>query len=121
MLRQLVVVFITIMVVVTLALFWPRPFGDPADPFSLPADLPALGLAATILAGASRLPAGLGLVGLPLLILLLAILPLVERSREGAFSRRPLAMGLLGIFLLFLLVSLFMGLSMGLEAGVGSN
>ena len=121
MLRQLVVVFVTVMVVVTLALFWPRSFGDPADPFTFPGELPALGIPAAILIGASRIPAGLGLVGLPLLFLLLAVLPLVERSREGAFSRRPLAMGLFGIFLLFLLVSLFMGLSMGLEAGVGSN
>jgi hypothetical protein len=61
------------------------------------------------------------LVGLPLLFLLLAVLPLVERSREGAFSRRPLGMGLFFFFLLLLLVSLFMGLNMGLEVGAGSN
>jgi ubiquinol-cytochrome c reductase cytochrome b subunit len=121
MLRQLVVVFLTIMIVVTLALFLPRPFGDPADPFSVPGEIPAVGFPAAILVGASRLPAGLGLVGLPLLILMLAILPLVERSRDDGFTRRPFAMGLFGLFLLFLLVSLFMGMNMGLDAGVGSN
>jgi len=120
-LRQLVVVFVTVMVVVTLALFLPRPFGPPADPFSLPGEVPAVGLPAAILIGASRLPAGLGLVALPLLFFMLAVLPLVERSRDDAFSRRPLAMGLFGIFLLFLLVCLFMGSNMGLDVSAGSN
>ena len=118
MLRQLVVVFVTLAAVITLALFHPRPFSDPADAFTLPDQVPALGIPAAILMGASRLPMGLGLVGLPLLLFLLAVFPLLEGARERGFTRRPLAMGLFGLFLLFLLVSLFLGLGLGMEMGL---
>jgi quinol-cytochrome oxidoreductase complex cytochrome b subunit len=121
MLRQLVVVFVTLMVVVTLAAFWPRPFGEPADPFSPPAGVPALGIPTAILMGAARFPAGLGLLGLVLIPLALAVLPLIERSQEPEFSRRPLAMGIFGLFLLFLLASLLLGLNLGAEVAMGGN
>jgi quinol-cytochrome oxidoreductase complex cytochrome b subunit len=111
MLRQLVAVFVTLGAVVTLSAFWPRPFGGQADPFVPAADLPALGLPGAILLGAHRLPMGLGLVGLPLLLLMLVVLPLVERSGEGPFYRRPLAMGAFALLLLFLVASLVAGLS----------
>jgi ubiquinol-cytochrome c reductase cytochrome b subunit len=113
MLRQLVVVLVTLAVVLTLAAFFPRPFGSPADPFTLPPELPALGLPAAILVGAGRLPAGLGLIGLPLILLALALLPLLVTNHEREFSRRPVAMGLFILFLLLLLVSLVAGLPMG--------
>jgi quinol-cytochrome oxidoreductase complex cytochrome b subunit len=121
MLRQLVVAFITLGLVVTLAAFWPRPFSGPADPFSLPATLPPLGIPATILVGAGRLPAGLGLVGLPVLLFLLAILPLVDRSREAGVTRRPLALGVSLLFLLLLLLSWSAGITSGsgMEGGIG--
>jgi quinol-cytochrome oxidoreductase complex cytochrome b subunit len=121
MLRQLVVAFITLMVVVTLAAFWPRPFSEPADPFSIPGEVPALGIPAAILMGASRIPASLGLIVLVLLLLALAVLPLVERSQDREFSRRPLAMAIFGLFLLFLLASLFLGLNIGTAAAMGGN
>jgi quinol-cytochrome oxidoreductase complex cytochrome b subunit len=121
MLRQLVVALVTLAVVVTLAAFFPRPFGAPADPFTLPNELPALGLPAAILVGAGRLPGGLGLIGLPVLLLALAVLPLVVQTKEQAFSRRPVAMGLFALFLVLLLVSLFAGLSPGSPLPVGGN
>ena len=68
MLRQLVVALVILGAVVTLAAFWPRPFSAPADPFAVPPTLPPLGIPATILVGAGRLPGGLGLVGLPVLL-----------------------------------------------------
>ena len=121
MLRQLVVAFITLAVVVTLACFFPRPFGPPADPFTLPHELPALGLPAAILVGAGRLPGGLGLFVLPLLLAALAVLPLVVRTKEQAFSRRPVAMGLFILFLLLLLASLAAGLGPGAGPSMGGN
>jgi quinol-cytochrome oxidoreductase complex cytochrome b subunit len=121
MLRQLVVVFITLGVVVTLATFLPRPFGAPADPFSPPDALPALGLPAAILVGAGRLPGGLGLILLPLLLLALAVLPLMVRTNETAFTRRPVAMGLFILFLVLLLVSLAVGLAPGTGPSPGGN
>jgi ubiquinol-cytochrome c reductase cytochrome b subunit len=121
MLRQLVVVFVTLMVLITLAAFFPRPFGAPADPFSVPDEMPALGLPTAIIVGAASLPAGLGLIVLILLFLALAVLPLVEGSTETAFSRRPFAMGLFLVFVLFLLVSLGAGLSLGARGLAGGN
>ncbi len=119
MLRQLVVVLLTLAVVVTLAAFFPRPFAPPADPFALPHEVPALGLGAAILVGAGRLPGGLGLILLPLLLVALAGLPLVVQTNEQAFSRRPVAMGLFLLFLLLLLVSLVAGLGPGAGASMG--
>ena len=121
MLRQLVVAFVILGLVVTLAAFWPRPFGAPADPFVVPVALPPQGIPATILVGAGKLPGGLGLVGLPFLLFLLAILPLVDRSKESGIGRRPLALGLSLLFLLLLLISWAAGIStgMGIEGGVG--
>jgi len=116
MLRQLIVVFLTLILVISLAAFLPRPFGSPADPFTVPETLPALGLPAAILVGAGRLPLGLGILGLPILLVLLAILPLVEKSQESSFSRRPMALVLSALFLLLLLVSLMAGLGSGAGA-----
>jgi ubiquinol-cytochrome c reductase cytochrome b subunit len=121
MLRRMVVVFFTLGAVATLAAFWPRPFGDPANPFAPPAELPALGLPGVILVGAHRVPLGMGLFGLALLVVALAVLPLVEKSPERAFSRRPLAMGVFGLFLLLLLASLVAGLGPMAGASVGGN
>lgn len=121
MLRQLVVAFGTLMVVITLAAFWPRPFGDPADPFVVPGDVPALGIPMAILKGASRLPTGLGPILMGLLFLALAILPLVEGSQKRELSRRPLAMALFGIFLLFILGSLLAGLGTAAGGHTGGN
>lgn len=121
MLRQLVVVLLTLTVVITLAAFFPRPFGPPADPFTLPSELPALGLGAAILVGAGRLPAGIGLFGLPLLLVALAALPLLVQNKEQAFSRRPVAMGLFALFLLLLLASLVAGLGPGVGLQAGGN
>ncbi len=121
MLRQLIVVFLTLIVVITLAAFWPRPFAAPADPFSVPESIPALGFPAVVLVGAERLPGGLGLVGLPVLLVALALLPLVERTREGGLFRRPVAGAVLALFLLLLLLSLVAGLAPGPAAAMGGN
>lgn len=121
MLRQLIVLFLTLVVVITLAAFWPRPFGTPADPFTVPEQIPALGLPAAILVGAERLPAGLGLVGLPLLLVALAVLPLVEGSGKGSIFKRPMAAVVLVLFLLLLLISLISGLAAGTTAAMGGN
>jgi quinol-cytochrome oxidoreductase complex cytochrome b subunit len=120
MLRQLVVALVIIGILVTLAAFFPRPFSPPADPFEVPSEVPALGLPAAILVGAARLPWGLGLVGLPLLLLLLALLALVDRSEEESLFRRPMALTLFGLFFLLLLVSWLVGAGLpggGLEGG----
>lgn len=119
MLRQLVVALILIGLLVTLAVFLPRPISGAADPFSVPPDLRPLGIPATILVGAGRLPIGLGLVGLPILFLLMAILPLVDRSGEGGIARRPLALTMSILFLLLLVASWIVGSTGGPGSGEG--
>jgi quinol-cytochrome oxidoreductase complex cytochrome b subunit len=119
MLRQLVVALLLVAVLVTLAAFWPRPFAESADPFTVPPDLRPLGIPATILVGAGRLPFGLGLVGLPILFLLLAVLPLVDRSEGEGIVRRPLAVTISVLFLFLLAVSWVVGAAGGVGLGEG--
>ncbi|MFC1791223.1 cytochrome bc complex cytochrome b subunit [Gemmatimonadota bacterium] len=119
MLRQLVVVFLVVAAVVTLAAFWPRPFGSPADPFLVPEGIPSLGIGGAILVGAARLPGHLGLFGLPILILALAVLPLVEKSRVRTFRGRPLTQVVFALFALLLLASLIAGIGGGSGTSAG--
>lgn len=110
-LRMFVVLVLTIGVVLTLAMFWPRPFGPVADPFSPPTTLPVLGIPATILTGAGRLWGGFGLYALLFLFILLLILPLVHRSEERSLLRRPVVTSVTGILILLLAISFAMGWS----------
>jgi quinol-cytochrome oxidoreductase complex cytochrome b subunit len=110
-LRMFVVLVLTLGVVLTLAMFWPRPFGPVADPFTPPESLPVLGVPATILVGAGHLWGGFGLYALLFLFLLLLILPLVHRSDERSLLRRPVAVSITGVLILLLLISLAVGWS----------
>jgi quinol-cytochrome oxidoreductase complex cytochrome b subunit len=63
--------------------------------------------------GAGRLPFGLGLVGLPVLFIILALLPLVERSGGRSLAKRPVALVLAILFLLLLMASWLAGMGGG--------
>jgi len=121
MLRQLVVAFVTLGLVLTLAAFYPRPFGPAADPFVRPEEIPALGFPAAILVGAGRLPLRIGLVGLPVLLVALAILPLAPGENSRSFLRRPLALVVFVLFLMLLGASLLMGVTTGPGANPGGG
>ncbi len=110
-LRMVTVLALTLGVVLSLAMFWPRPFGPPADPFSPPDVLPVLGIPATILVGAGELWGGFGLHLLLFLFVLLLILPLVHRSEERNLLKRPVAASVTFALTLLLLVSLVIGWS----------
>jgi quinol-cytochrome oxidoreductase complex cytochrome b subunit len=110
-LRMFVALVLTLGVVLSLAMLWPRPFGPVADPFSPPASLPVLGVPATILVGAGHLWGGFGLYALLFLFFLLLILPLVHRSDERSLLRRPVAVSITGVLILLLLTSLAVGWS----------
>jgi len=110
-LRMFVVMVLTLGVVLTLAMFLPRPFGPVANPFAPPEFLPVLGLPATILTGASQLWGGFGLVLLLFLFFLLLILPLVHRSNERSLLRRPVATSVAALLILILSISLILGWS----------
>ncbi len=110
-LRMFVVFVVTLGVVMSLAMFLPRPFGPVADPFSSPESVPVLGFPATILVGASRILGGFGLHALLFLFLLLTVLPLVHRSNEGRLWRRPVASSVTLLLLLLLAASWVAGWS----------
>ena len=110
-LRMFVVMVLTLGVILTLAMFWPRPFGPVADPFTPPEFLPVLGIPATILMGASQLWGGFGLNLLLILFFLLLILPLVHRSNERSLLRRPVAASVTILLTFILALSWIMGWS----------
>ena len=110
-LRMFVVLALTLGVVMTLAMFWPRPFGPVADPFAPPDFLPILGIPATVLMGAGRLWGGFGLHALLFLFFLLLILPLVYRSDERSLLQRPVAASVTILLIILLTVSFAVGWS----------
>jgi len=110
-LRMFVVLCLTLGLVLTLAMLWPRPFGPLADPFNPPQTLPVLGIPATILIGAGRLWGGYGLHALLFLFFLLLVLPLVHRSDERSLHRRPVAATITFLLVVLLAISLVAGWS----------
>jgi quinol-cytochrome oxidoreductase complex cytochrome b subunit len=120
MLRQLVVVLLVVGMVVTFASFWPRPFGEPANPFTAPSEIQPHGIPATILVGAGRLPGGLGLVALPVLLLLLAVLPLIDRQEDSPSRRRRYFAVLISMLFLGLLIGSWVA-GLGVGGGVSGG
>jgi len=110
-LRMFVVLMLTLGVVLTLAMFWPRPFGPLADLSGPPEILPVLGIPATILVGAGQLLGGFGLHALLFFFVMLLILPLVHRSNERNLLRRPVAASVTFALILLLAVSWIVGWS----------
>ena len=108
-LRMFVVLVLTLGVVLTLAMFWPRPFGPVADPFAPPEFVPILGIPATILMGAGHLLGGFGLHALLFLFILLLVLPLVHRSDDRNLLQRPVAATVTILLILLLVVSFAVG------------
>jgi quinol-cytochrome oxidoreductase complex cytochrome b subunit len=116
-LRMFVVLVLSLGVVMTLAMLWPRPFGPVADPFAPPASLPVLGFPATVLIGAGQLWGGFGLHALLFLFILLLILPLVHRSDERSLLQRPVAASVTILLILLLVISWAVGFSPPGSAG----
>ncbi|MBI4519908.1 MAG: cytochrome b N-terminal domain-containing protein [Gemmatimonadetes bacterium] len=89
-LRQLIAVLLTIGIVVTLAAMWPRTLSEHADPFALAPEVQILWFPGAVLQAASHHLGGWGLGLLLVLAVLLALLPLLDRSPERRPLRRPL-------------------------------
>lgn len=101
-LRQLIAVFLVIGIVVTLAALYPRPLSRPADPFTPSETLPTLWYPAALLRAATYYLGGWGLALLVILGVLLALLPLLDRSSERRLLRRPLVTGATALVVLML-------------------
>jgi quinol-cytochrome oxidoreductase complex cytochrome b subunit len=97
LLRAFIVGTLTLAVAFSLAALFPRPVGDPADPFVLPDQLVSTWIVVDVSLALIRY---LGVWGFSLFTLLgisMALLPLFDRRPEARLRRRPvvLALGLL--------------------------
>ncbi len=103
MLRQLIAVFLTIGVVMTLALLYPPLLSGPATAEGPAGEVPVLSFTIAAVLAAGEVPV-LGLLVLPLLFLMLALLPWVDRLPGTRELHRRLALGATALFVVVLLV-----------------
>lgn len=96
LLRSFSVAAVVCALMVTLAAFWPRPTGDPANP-SVPADsLIATWIVVDVSRALTHFLGAWGFVAFTLLGLSLALVPLFDRGPERDLRRRP-AVAALGV------------------------
>jgi len=88
-LRSMSVVAVVCALMITLAVFWPRPVGDPANPAQAPAALHTTWVVADVSRALIHYLGAWGFVGFSLLGLGLAVVPLFDKSPERDLRRRP--------------------------------
>ncbi len=105
LLRSFSVAAVVCALMVTLAAFWPRPVGAPANPATAPDSLLATWIVVDVSRALTYYLGGWGFVGFTLLGLSLALVPLFDRGADRDLRRRP-AVAALGIafFLGFILL-----------------
>jgi quinol-cytochrome oxidoreductase complex cytochrome b subunit len=94
LLRTFIVGVVVLAVTFSAAALFPRPVGDPADPFELPTEIVSSWVVVDVSLGLIRY---LGVWGFSLFTLLgftLILLPLVDRKPEQRLRRRPLAVAI---------------------------
>ena len=110
LLRSMSLVAVICALMITLAVFWPRAVGDPANPAQAPDVLATTWVVTDVSRALIHYLGAWGFVGFTLLGLGLAILPLFDRDQRRDLRRRPAvaALGLtffLGFLLLWILGS----------------
>jgi quinol-cytochrome oxidoreductase complex cytochrome b subunit len=98
LLRSLIVGTLVLAVTISAAALFPRPIGDPADPFQVPEEIVSSWIVVDVFLALIRYLGVWGLVLFALLGLILALLPLFDRKPERRMRRRPLAVALGLIF-----------------------
>ncbi len=109
LLRSFIVGVVVLAVVFSLAALYPRPLGDPANPFELPAELVSSWIPVDVSLALIRY---LGVWGFWLFTLLgisLALLPLFDRRPERRLRKRPVMLVLGLVFFAGFLVAWFAG------------
>lgn len=100
LLRSFSVAAVVCALMVTLAAFWPRPIGDPANPSVLPDSLIATWIVVDVSRALIHYLGAWGFVGFTLLGLSLALVPLFDRGPERDLRRRPAVATLGAVFFL---------------------
>jgi ubiquinol-cytochrome c reductase cytochrome b subunit len=109
LLRAFIVGVLVLAVAISLAALFPRPVGDPANPFALPTELVSSWIVVDVSLALIRY---LGVWGFSLFTLLgisMALLPLFDRRPERRLRRRPVALALGVLFFVGYLVAWMAG------------
>ena len=94
LLRSFVVAVLVLAVTVSLAAVYPRPLGDPADPFRVPDVVITTWVSVDVSLALIRYLTPWGFLAFTLLGLALAVLPLFDRDPDRPLRRRPMATAL---------------------------
>jgi quinol-cytochrome oxidoreductase complex cytochrome b subunit len=100
LLRSFSVTAVVCALMITLAVFWPRPVGDPANPAQAPDALVATWVVVDVSRALTHYLGAWGFVGFTLLGLSLALLPLFDRGPARDLRRRPAVAALGATFFL---------------------
>jgi quinol-cytochrome oxidoreductase complex cytochrome b subunit len=89
LLRSFMVAVLTCALVITAAVLWPRPVGDPANPARFPETIRSTWIVVDVSRALMHYLGVWGFVGFTLLALSLAFVPLFDRRPERSLRRRP--------------------------------
>jgi quinol-cytochrome oxidoreductase complex cytochrome b subunit len=94
LLRSFIVGVLVLAIVFSAAALFPRPVGDPADPFQLPEEIVSSWVVVDVSLALIRYLGVWGFAMFTMLGVVLALLPLFDRKPEQRLRRRPAAMAL---------------------------
>lgn len=113
LLRSFGTAVLTVAVVVSFAALFPRPVGNPADPYRVPDELVSTWVPVDVSLALIRFLGPWGLAGFTLLGVSLALLPLFDRRAERELRRRPVAAALALLFFIAFGVAWLAGRQLG--------
>jgi quinol-cytochrome oxidoreductase complex cytochrome b subunit len=105
LLRSFVFAVVVVSLVITFAVLFPRPVGDPANPYQVPTELVTTWGPVNIGLAVVRYLGPWGVIGFVLLGLGLVFLPLLDRDPERSLRRQPVPLAIGIIFFAALLVA----------------
>ena len=102
--RSFITAVVVVALVITFAVLFPRPVGDPANPYQVPSDLVTTWPPVSVGLAVVRYLGPWGVVGFVILGLALVFLPLFDRDPERHLRKQPLPLALGIVFFAALLV-----------------